>query len=439
MQNNSEIKELSTIERELTITVDGESITQELNKAYQRMSQKVRLKGFRPGKVPRYVLEQYYKADVEQEVLERVLSRSYENAVRTHELKPVAQPKVDSQAQLIAGLDFSFTATVEVKPQVTVSKWEGLDLTQTTYTFGDADVDAELSNLQDRQVKIVPVEDRDEVQESDLVELNFSGSVDGEHVQGLNGVAYVVEVGAGRFYEEAEKALVGKKLNESFEVEVVVPEDFRKEELRGKTATLQISPQGLKAKSKPDLDDEFAKDISDDFESLDDLKKAIQEGLENQASQRADNEIRENVVDQLIENNPFEVPPSLVDQNVEQLVINQLSQLPQNQAERIWNAQGPAMKEESRPKALRQVRASLILEALAKELDISISKEELNEMLESEAQKLGISAKKYREFFKGDRIRDFEFRMQGEKAIDAVIEKGNLKEANKPLREEATA
>ena len=439
MENNSEIKEISSVERELTITVPGESITDELNRAYQRMSQKVRLKGFRPGKVPRYVLEQYYKADVEQEVLERVLSRSYEKAVRAHELQPVAQPKVDSQAQLIPGLDFSFTAKVEVKPDVTVEKWEGLSLTKVTYTFGDADVDAELNNLQERQVKIVPVEDRDVVETGDLVELNFSGSVNGEHVQGLNGISYVVEVGAGRFYAEAEEALVGKKLQENFDVEVVVPEDFRNEELRGKKASLQISPQSLKTKSKPALDDEFAKDVSDEFENLEDLKKAIREGLENQASSRADNELRENVVDQLIENNPFEVPQSLVEQNVEQLVINQLSQLPQNQAERIWNARGPAMKEESRPKALRQVRASLLLESLTKTLEISLSKEEVNEMLEEEAKKLGISAKKYREFFKGDRIKEFEFRMLGEKTIDAVIEKGAVAEESKPLREDATA
>ena len=370
MQNSSELKEVSSVARELTITVPGESITQELNQAYQRMAQKVRLKGFRPGKVPRYVLEQYYKADVEQEVLERVLSKSYENAVQTHELQPVAQPKVDSVAQLIAGLDFSFTATVEVKPEIEIAKWEGLQVEKTIFTVNDADIDAELGIMQERQVKIVPVEDRDVVQQNDLVELNFSGTVDGENVQGLNGISYVVEVGAGRFYKEAEQALVGKKLKESFNVDVEIPDSFRKEEYRGKTGTLQISPQGLKIKEKPALDDDFAKDVSDEFETLDALKNAIKENLDQQASNRTDGTLRDAVVDQLIEHNPFEVPESLVDQNVEQLVIDQLSQFPQEQAQQIWQMQGPKLKEESRPKALRQVRASLLLESMIKKLEI---------------------------------------------------------------------
>ena len=267
---------------------------------------------------------------------------------------------------MIAGLDFSFTATVEVKPEIEIAKWEGLQVEKTIFTVNDADIDAELGIMQERQVKIVPVEDRDVVQQNDLVELNFSGTVDGENVQGLNGISYVVEVGAGRFYKEAEQTLVGKKLKESFNVDVEIPDSFRKEEYRGKTGTLQISPQGLKIKEKPALDDDFAKDVSDEFETLDALKNAIKENLDQQASNRTDGTLRDAVVDQLIEHNPFEVPESLVDQNVEQLVIDQLSQFPQEQAQQIWQMQGPKLKEESRPKALRQVRASLLLESMIK-------------------------------------------------------------------------
>jgi trigger factor len=439
MQNNSELKEVSSVERELNITVPGESITQELNQAYQRMAQKVKLKGFRPGKVPRYVLEQYYKADVEQEVLERVLSKSYESAVKTHDLQPVAQPKVDTQGQLIAGLDFAFKATVEIKPTIELSKWEGLEIKKTVFTVNDEDVDAELGNMQERQVKIVPVEGRDLVQQGDLAEINFSGSVEGENVQGLNGMSYVVEVGAGRFYKEAEQALVGKKLDEAFDIEITIPEDFRKEEFRGKTAVLQVSPQGLKIKEKPVVDDEFAKDVSDEFDTLEDLKKAIRESLDQQATQRTDGQLREAVVDQLIEHNTFEVPQALVEQNVEQMVIDQLSRFPQEQAEQIWQMQGPKMKEESRPKALRQVRASLLLETLVNKLEIKFTKKELDELFKTEAEKLGVTVKKYREFFKGDRIKSFEFRMQGEKAIDQIIEKATVSEDQKSIRDGAIA
>lgn len=437
LEIRTEIKELSPVERELSIVVPGDAVAKELDKAYRKLSQRVRIKGFRQGKVPRYVLEQYYKDQTEADVLERLVGESYREAVESHGIQPVAQPAIDTRAELISGMDFAYSARVEVKPQIELKKFEGLKLTKKSYKASDEDVHRELDSLRERLVKVVPVEDRDTVQQGDLVECNFSGTVDGEHVRGLSGVAYVVEVGAGRFYPEAEQALVGKKLGERFEVDVTLPEDFRTEAYRGKTARLSIKPEELKTKVVPALDDEMAKDVSDEFETLDDLKRSIREGLEKQAEARTESELRDAAVDQLIEENPFEVPASLVDRQAEQLAIDNLSRLPPQAAERIWQSQGTRLKEDARPRALRQVRAGLLLEALSKKLDIQIGDEAIEQHLEKLAEAARQPLKTLKNLYKkGPRREQLAQQLSMEKALDAVIEKAELSEEEARLSAE---
>ena len=215
----SEIKQLSSVERELSILIPGSEVAKELDRAYRELSMKVKLKGFRPGKAPRYVLEQYYKQDTEQKVLERIVGLSFKEAVKTHALEPVDNPKIQAAGELIPGMDFRFSAKVEVKPVVEIKQWQGLELKRTKHSASDNDVNGQLEQLRERQAKVVPVEDRDTVQQGDLAETNWSGTVDGEHVKGLSGLSYVVEIGGGVFpFKEAEQALVGKKVGDSFHV-----------------------------------------------------------------------------------------------------------------------------------------------------------------------------------------------------------------------------
>jgi trigger factor len=438
LQTKTEVKELSTVQKELSITIAGESVKKELDRAYRRLGQRVRLKGFRPGKVPRYVLEQYYKADVERDVLESLLNDSYRDAVEANDLHPVADPEIDTKAALISGLDFSYSAKVEVKPELEVGTWEGLALKKTTYEVDDNTIDSEIDRILEMHVKVVPVEDRDTVQQGDLVETTFSGTVDGDYVKGLSGVAYVIEVGAGRFYTEAEQALVGKKLGDRFEVEITVPDDFRVEEVRGKTAVLSMKPDALKIKKRPELDDEFAKDVSDDFETLDDLKKSIREGLEAQGTSRTERSLRDSALDALIDNNPFDVPESLVERHAEQMVMGRLGQLPQKQAELIWHNQGSKLKEEARPQAIKDVRAGLLLEALAKQEHIELGDKDVDEAIKDEADRMGVPVAKLKGIYKGRRRDEMKHRLASEKALDLVVEKAKVTEETVPFHQPQT-
>ena len=435
LQIRSEMKELSTVERQLAIVVPGDQVAKELDRAYRELSQKVRIKGFRPGKIPRYVLEQYYKADTEQQVLERVVNNSYREAIKTHQVSPVANPQIQAPGALIAGMDFAYEAKVEVKPTIDLKAWKGLKLKKTSYTVGDADVDRELVRLREAQAKIAPVEGRDVVQQGDLVETNWSGSVEGEPVKGLSGIAYVIEIGGGVFpYKEAEQALVGKKLGEDFSVDVRLPEDFRVEAHRGKTAVFKMRPVAIKSKTLPALDDEFAKDVSDKAESFAQLKELIIEDLKKVAEAKSKNEVRDATITALIEGNPFEVPSSLIDRQCEQIAVERLQRLPQQQAEMIWNAQGQRMKEDARPMATRQVRISLILEALVDAEKVAVSEADLEDYMEKMAAEMNSPLKTVKSVFaKGDRLKELEFQLATQKALDKVMAEASFDESTKGL------
>lgn len=429
LETRAQVKEISPVQRELSIVIPGDQVAKELDKAYRKLSQRVRLKGFRPGKVPRYVLEQYYKAQTEQDVLERIVGESYREAIESNQLTPVSPPDIEATAELIPGMDFAYQAKVEVKPEITLQQYKELELTKKVYAVADESIQRELETVRERFVKVVPVEDRDTVQQGDLVQANWSGTVDGEHVRGLGGVSYVVEVGAGRFYPEAEQALVGKKLGEGFEVEITVPDDFRVEAVRGKKAVLSMRPEQIKRKDVPALDDELAKDVSDDFETLEDLKNHIKTTLERQAELRTRSELRETALDALIEANPFEVPSSLVERHAEELAADSLGRLPEEAAQRIWASQRQRLVEDARPKALKQVRGGLLLEAISKQEDISVSEEDVDNYLKRLSEEAGQPIKTLKNLYKSGRRRDeLKGRLSTDKALDLVVETAKVKE-----------
>ena len=435
VQIRSEIKELSPVERELSVVVPGTEVAKELDKAYRQLAQKVKLKGFRQGKVPRYVLEQFYKVDTEAQVLETIVGESFREAVKSHDIEPVANPTIDSANELIAGMDFSYSARVEIKPVIELKEWKQLSIMKTIYEVGDADIDAEVQALRESLAKVVAVEDRDIIQQGDLVEVNWSGTVDGEHVKGLTGVSFVIVVVGGAFYTEAEQALVGKKLNEMFTVDVVLPEAFAVEAVRGKTAQLSIRPLGIKAKTLPAIDDELAKDVSDELESLAQLKDKIRDSLETQAKTRTTNELRDSALTMLIEKNPLEIPGALVERQAEQIAADRLSRLPRRQAELIWQSQGARLREDARPLAMKQVRAGLLLEELVKREGIEITDADLEAHFEKVAGEMGSTVKAVKGVFKkGQRLDELRFQLATSRMLDRVLEQATVAETTQSIR-----
>jgi trigger factor len=435
MQVRSEMKTTSTVERELSVVVPGDVVAKELDRAYRELSMKVKLKGFRPGKIPRYVLEQYYKADTEQQVLERVVRLSFAEASKSHALEPVANPSIEPKAALISGMDFSYNAKVEVKPAITVQVWKGLELQQTTYTAGDSDVQKELERLREAQARVAPVEGRTTVQQGDFVDIDWSGTVDGDHVKGLSGVSYTVEIGGSAFpYKDAEQALVGKSVGDKVTAQQTLPEAFPVAAQRGKTAAFTMSILRIKQKTLPNLDDEFAKDVGDDITSLAQLKERILEQLTAMAERKTKGELQDQAVTALIEKNPFDVPPALVARRAEEMVAERLQRMPEKQAEMMWQVQGERLKNEAKPQAERQVRISLLLEQLCKDESVSTTEAELEAHYEKLAADFNANVKTVKSVYaKNNRGAGLSFELMTQKMIDRVIGEAKKTPATKSI------
>jgi trigger factor len=428
LETRSQLKEVSAVERELSIVIPGDQVARELDKAYRKLSQRVRLKGFRPGKVPRYVLEQYYKDQTEQDVLEKIVGQSYAEAVESSGISPVAPPNINARAELVPGMDYAYSARVEVKPEIELKLYKELELEIENRVIDDAAVEQELEFLRERYVTVKPVEDRDTIQQGDLVDLRCSAEIEGETVKGLGGQP-IVEVGSGNYFAEAEQALVGKKLLEPVVCDVKVPDDHRVEAARGKTAKLTMSPQQIKSKIVPELDDDFAQDVGDEYETLDDLKKSLREGLESGAEAAALNAKRDGALEALIEANPFEVPSSLIDRQAEQLAAEALGRLPQQQAEKIWAAQRQRLMEDARPRALKQVRSGLLLEAIAAAENVEVDEEDIESHLKKLAEQAGQPYKTLKNLYKkGQRRDELRDRLKSEKALDVVLDSAKITE-----------
>lgn len=431
--HKSEVKELSAVECELSVMIPNVAIQMEMDKAYQRLSQQVHIKGFRQGKAPRLILEQYYRGDVEKDVLNKLLKASYTDAINTHALDPIAEPNIEVITAFDPKSDFSYKATVEVKPQIEIKKWQGLTVEAPVFLITDALVNQELEALQERQSTILPVTDRTHIAQGDLVDCNYSGTVDGSHVKSLSKMGQSIEVGSGKFFKEAEQALIQKEVGEKVEVEITFPDNFPEEDFRNKTALLSISIEGIKTRKRPTLDDEFAKDVSDRFETLEDLKTAITASLTEQKVQKEEIEKRNAAVLALIENNAFEVPKSLVERQAEFSASRVLAQMPKKQAEQIWQKIGQQLIEEAKPQALKTVQASLLCEAIAKMQNIVISPEDIDAELENEARRMNVTKQRLKSHYKADDFEQLRFRLSNEKALDIVLAHAEIKNVEKPF------
>lgn len=263
--------------------------------------------------------------------------------------------------------------------------------------------------------------------QGDLVECNYSGEVEGVNIKELSGMNQTIEIGSGRFFAAAEQALIGKKLSEKVNCVITLPDNFQVGSLRGKEASLLIVPSSIRVRKRPTLDDEFAKDVSDEFGSLEALRKAISENLNHNKEEREKEAKRAAALDALIENNPFDLPKSLIHRQAEQQAMRALSSLPKEQAQTLWTQHGEAMTKEAEPQAIKTIRATFLCDAIAKDQNIDVSDEDVDAEIAKEASRMQVSPSKLKSYYKSEDIEALKRRLAAEKALNLVIEKAEIK------------
>ncbi|MCI5614382.1 MAG: trigger factor [Agathobacter sp.] len=422
----------------LTIEVSAEDLEKALEAAYQKEKNKISIPGFRKGKVPRAMVEKMYGAAVFYEEAANILmQQNYPAAVEESGADIVSRPTIDI-VQIEKGKPFIFTAEVAVRPEVTLGKYMGVTVTKIDCTVSDEEVAEALEKERNNNSRTISVTDRP-VQEGDTAVIDYEGFVDGVAFEGGKGENHSLEIGSHSFIDTFEDQLVGKNVGDEVEVNVTFPEQYHAADLAGKPAMFKVKINEIKAKELPELDDEFAQDVSE-FDTLaeykEDLKKRLEEQKENEAKRTKEDE----AIQKIIDKSKMELPDAMVDTQCENMIEEFAQRIAQSglSMEQYMQFSGltlDALKEQVRPEAVSRIQSSLVLEAIAKAENIEVTDEDIDAEIEKMASMYGMEADKLKGYMgdaeKNSMKRDLEI----QKAVALIMD--NAKERKATTKKKA--
>lgn len=420
--------QVETLEKsmaKLTIEVSAEEFETALDKAYKKNKNKISLPGFRKGKAPRAMIEKMYGTGVfYEDAANDLIPNAYESAAKESELEIVAQPSIDV-TQIEKGKPFIFTATVAVKPEVTLGEYKGIEVEKKTAEVTDEELQAEIDKVRESNSRMITVDDR-AVQNGDITTIDFEGFVDGEPFEGGKGEDYPLTIGSHSFIDNFEEQLIGKNIGEETEVNVTFPEQYQAEELQGKPAVFKVTIKEIKVKELPELDDDFAQDVSE-FDTVDEYKEDLKKKLLENKEAALKREKEEDVVGKIIENATMEIPDPMVDTQVRQMV-QEFSQRIQSQGLSLqqymqFTGMTPeSLTNELQPQALKRIQSRLVLEAVAAAENIETSDEDLEKELEKMAEMYQMEADKLKELVGEEEKKQIALDLAVQKAVELVVD-----------------
>ena len=384
----------------LTIEVAAEEFEKGVQAAYMKNKNKITIPGFRKGKAPRVMIEKMYGTGIFfEDAANALIQREYPKAADESGLDIVSYPEIDV-VQVEKGKSFIFTAEVAVKPEVTLGEYKGLEVEVAPVEVTEEEVAAELKREQENNSRTIDVDDR-AVAEGDMVTLDFEGFVDGEAFEGGKGTDYPLTIGSNSFIPGFEDQLVGAELNTEVEVNVTFPENYHANDLAGKPAVFKCTVKAIKVKELPELDDEFAKDVSE-FDTLDEYKADIEKNLRERKEGVAKREREDKAVDAVIANAQMDIPEAMIQNQIQQLMNDfvqrmQAQGLSIDQYYQFTGLDQAKIQEQMRPQALKRIQSRLVLEKVAEVENIQISDEKFEEELKTMADMYKMEVEKLKE------------------------------------------
>jgi trigger factor len=386
------VETLSPVRRRVQIEVPAAEVQGELDRAYASVGREARIRGFRQGRVPRAVLERMFGEQIRQEVLARLVEHSFHHAIEAERLDVIGAPEIDADT-ITPGASLKYSATVDIRPVITVGDTHGIAVGRPEIAVTDDDVEQVLASMRESVAQLRPIEDRTIVEAGDVVTINVGTQLEGGEPQHRDGA--LVEAGSGSFPQALERQLVGQHKGARLTLEVPYPADFGNPSLAGKTVRFDVEIVDLKAKELPALDDDFAKDHGRS-DSLAELRAKIRADLEAQASARADAAVREALLEQLIARHGFDVPPSLVDRRCDALLAAYEVRIPEGpEGAQILER----LRADVRPRAEREVRVDLLLDAIAAARGVTIDDTEIDAEIDTLATRQQQAPERIRAFY----------------------------------------
>jgi trigger factor len=393
-----DVEDVSTVKKIMHVEIPEKDVTRELDKAYKTLKTNAKIKGFRPGKVPLSLLEKRFKKEMHEEVSGQLIQNSYGEALGQAELVPLGEPAID-RPDLEKGQAYRYSATIEVRPPVGDLDLNGLKLKEKVHVIDDVETETQLKMLQKRNAQLKSVDEDRPVRDKDVVIIDYEGFKDGKPLEPARKTEnFQVEIGSGRILEDFDKQLVGMEPDSTKEFQVRFPDDYYNKDLAGLEVTFKVTLKEIKEEILPELDDEFAKDLGE-YETLDELKEAIRKDLEQRYKAESRRQLREDIIDKLIEQSDFELPEALVKGELAGVVRDAQSLM----AQRGMSLEQSGQTEEELsakylPMAERKVREYLLIEKVIDQEEITLTDELLDEAYEEFAGALNQPVDTIKEF-----------------------------------------
>lgn len=384
----------------LTFEVSAEAFEKGINDAYSKNMKKFNIPGFRKGKAPKAVIEKYYtEAVFYDDAINFVLPTAYDAAVKESGLDVVAKPEIDVE-EVVKGKPVVFTALVTTKPEVKLGEYKGIEIDKIENNVTDEDVENELIEVQKKNARMISIDDR-AVQDGDIATIDFEGFVDGEAFEGGKGEEYDLEIGSGTFIPGFEEQVIGAKIDEEIDVNVTFPEEYHSEALAGKVAIFKVKIHEIKVRELPELNDDFATEVSE-FDTLDEYKVSVKEKLDAAAEEKTKNQTENAIVDKAVENAEVEVPEAMIQAQIDNIAYDFNQRLSYQGLDlktylQYTGSNMETFRAQFSEQAQKQVRGSLVLEAIAKAEGVEVNDEDMQMHLVDMAKNYNMEPEKLKE------------------------------------------
>ncbi len=415
-------------EVKLEFTVEAQKFEEAIQDVYKKNAKYFNIPGFRKGKAPFKMVEKAYGIQIfYEDAFNEIAGEAYVKGLEDNKIEAVSKPEIDIK-QIEAGKDLIFTAVVQTKPEVTLGDYKGIELKKVEYNVTDKDVEHELEHIAEHNARLVAVEDRP-VEKGDTVVIDFEGFVDGKAFEGGKAENHELEIGSGKFIPGFEDQIVGMKIDEDRDIKVTFPEEYPAKELEGKEATFKIKLHEIKKKELPEINDEFAKDASE-FDTLEDWKKSIREKQEKANESKAKFEMEDAAIETVCKNAKVDIPSGMIEtqlDNMEKDISSRLNYQGMN-LDQYLQMIGKTKKEfrdENKEQAEKQVKTSLVLEAIMKDAKVEVTEEEIDAKIKEMAEMYG---QKEEEVKQNPELRRYvEESLKSEKTIHYIVDNAKIK------------
>jgi len=426
------LEDISPVKKKLLIEIDSKEVDKKLNQAYGEIRKTAKIPGFRPGKVPRKILETYFGSQVIDDVTRGLISESFPKAVDEVKTFPLGQPILEKEA-LKQGQDFNYSAIIEVRPEFEVKDYLGVDVEKELFSISEEDVKKRLEEIREANGKMASIEEERQIRDGDFVIVDYEGFEDSQLVEDVKSSNLLVKVGKNDFHPKFDEALIGLKKEDETEVDIDFEENFYHTKLAGKSVNFKIKIVDIKELVLPELNDEFASNFGADLKDLDSLKNELKNAITSQEEKRIDNELKQRLLEKISEGIDFELPEVLVDAEIDFSArrLNDNLERSGSSLEKAGISEA-GLKKEFRPASEKRVREMLILDRIAKQDEIDINDDDLEEGYGKLAESMGQDVETVKKYYEArGQVDALKEELLKEKTLNYLVNHANISEVER--------